>query len=101
MVTQAAEETGVATALERPSGEVLKVAEGMLLVEGEGDRSRACGEFPEPASETGSGTVSMRGSEPVQGKRKADFRGTGLGFGSFAVNISGDILKPVEKKSIM
>lgn len=70
VVTQAAEETGVATALERPSGEVLKVAEGMLLVEGEGDRSRACGESPEPASETGSGTVSDEGVRASTGEEK-------------------------------
>lgn len=45
--------------------------------------------------------VSSEGSEQVQEKRKAYFRDTVLDFGSFAVNISGDILKPVEKKSIM
>lgn len=43
----------------------------------------------------------MKGPEQVQRERKADFRGTGLDFGSLALNISGDILKPVEKKSIM
>lgn len=52
VVTQAAEGIGVTTNMERPSGEASMVAGGMLLVEEEGDKSRACGESLEPTWET-------------------------------------------------